>query len=311
MPTVISHSFVAAGLAPVFRGHGVTLGVACLGAVCAVAPDLDVVGFRVGVPYEAMLGHRGLSHSLFFAAALAMLLTLGLRFMRSAGAGFAVFLYMFFCAASHGFLDALTDGGLGVAFFAPFSNHRFFFPWQPIAVSPLSPARFLSGRGVHVLRSELVWVVAPCLVLGVTSWLMRARPGKSAAGRARRRKSPWNLLLIPAVAGPWLAASWFSIVGLGNLHRSLHPDSSFAILPVGVSGILMAVASVFTWLAPAMILGNILVAAIPAARRALDREAASLQAADLWSANRSLLRIALIMTPAAIAVALIGAFMES
>ena len=39
--------------------------------------------------------------------------------------------------ASHGVLDALTDGGPGVAFLAPFDDTRYFFPWRPIRVSPL------------------------------------------------------------------------------------------------------------------------------------------------------------------------------
>jgi inner membrane protein len=33
----------------------------------AVLPDLDVLGFHAGIPYEHPLGHRGLSHSLLFA----------------------------------------------------------------------------------------------------------------------------------------------------------------------------------------------------------------------------------------------------
>lgn len=32
----------------------------------------------------------------------------------------------------------LTDGGLGVAFFSPFDNKRYFLPWRPIRVSPIS-----------------------------------------------------------------------------------------------------------------------------------------------------------------------------
>jgi hypothetical protein len=35
-----------------------------------------------------------------------------------------------FVTASHGMLDAMTDGGLGVAFFAPFDNARYFFPME-------------------------------------------------------------------------------------------------------------------------------------------------------------------------------------
>lgn len=53
-----------------------------------------------------------------------------------------VFLFLFLSISSHGFLDAATDGGLGIAFFRPFSNYRYFFPWNPIVVSPLSVGRF-------------------------------------------------------------------------------------------------------------------------------------------------------------------------
>ena len=64
--------------------------------------------------------------------------------------------------ASHGILDALTDGGLGIAFFSPFDTHRYFFPWRPIQVSPIGPG-FFSARGVRVLASELRWIWIPRL----------------------------------------------------------------------------------------------------------------------------------------------------
>jgi inner membrane protein len=59
----------------------------------------------------------------------------------------------------------MTTGGLGVAFFSPFSNTRYFFPWRPIAVSPIG-ARFFSPRGFAVLLSEALWVWTPMLVAG-------------------------------------------------------------------------------------------------------------------------------------------------
>ena len=87
------------------------------------------------------------------------------------------FLVLFLSTVSHGLLDAVTDGGLGIAFFSPISNHRYFFPWHPIAVSPLSIDRFLSGRGISVLKSELIWIWFPFLSLGIlgilSRWLLR------------------------------------------------------------------------------------------------------------------------------------------
>jgi inner membrane protein len=103
-------------------------------------------------------------------------LTLGLRRVTPGVPVGPVFLFLALCGLSHGLLDALTDGGLGVAFFSPFSNARYFFPWHPISVSPLSITRFLSGRAGPVLWSELLWVILPCIaifLLGLRSRVSR------------------------------------------------------------------------------------------------------------------------------------------
>ena len=75
------------------------------------------------------------------------------------------FLLIFLSAASHGLLDAMTTGGLGVAFFSPFSNERYFLPWRVILVSPIGVSAFFSGRGLRVLQSELLWIWIPCAAL--------------------------------------------------------------------------------------------------------------------------------------------------
>ena len=129
--------------------------------------------------------------------------------------------------------------------------------------------------------------------------------------RAKRRKSPWNLLLIPCVIAPWLFTSWATSIGLGRLYRLTHPGQDFIILPQTIGGILMAVAPLFAWLGPSMVIGNLLVATIPAARRVLDAEAAPFPGTDRRSANRDLLRVSKFMTPAGLLVALIGAVMKS
>ena len=69
--------------------------------------------------------------------------------------------YFFIVTASHGILDAMTDGGLGVAFLAPFDNSRYFFPWRPVMVSPIGVAPFFSRYGLNVLLSEIVWIWEP------------------------------------------------------------------------------------------------------------------------------------------------------
>src|SRR5215510_7159790 len=41
-------------------------------AALAILPDADAIGFQLGVPYASQLGHRGLSHSIAFAALVAI-----------------------------------------------------------------------------------------------------------------------------------------------------------------------------------------------------------------------------------------------
>jgi inner membrane protein len=156
-----------------------------VGAACACVPDLDVVGFRFGVAYGDMLGHRGLTHSLPFALAFATLVWLAARRWAPPGEGLPAWLFLVLATASHGILDAFTDGGLGVAFLAPFSGERTFFPWRPIAVSPISVARFFGERGLRVLASEAVWIWLPAAALVAVSAVARR-----SSARSDRRSSP-------------------------------------------------------------------------------------------------------------------------
>jgi inner membrane protein len=145
-------------------------------AIAAVVPDADVVAFGLDIPYASMYGHRGLSHSLVFAGVLAALMV-GLLFRGMAGPRNRLTLWALFSLviASHGVLDAMTTGGSGVAFFAPFSAERYFFPWRPILVSPIGVAGFVSPRGVAVLTNELQWVWLPSAAVAAIGWAVRAR----------------------------------------------------------------------------------------------------------------------------------------
>lgn len=142
-----------------------------LALVCAALPDVDAIGLWLGVPYAHPLGHRGLTHSLPFAALLA---AAGTLFALSLDAEPAlVFCVLFASAASHGLLDAMTDGGLGVALFSPFSRRRHFLPWRVIAVSPLQASAFFSRQGLAMLASEARRVWAPCAALAIGGWSLR------------------------------------------------------------------------------------------------------------------------------------------
>jgi inner membrane protein len=173
MPTIFTHAVSAAALSFITKTTKATIPrSAWIGAIlCACLPDVDVIAFSLGIPYSHMFGHRGFTHSLFFAALLA---TVVLHFVNagSIGKGRLWSIY-FLCGASHSVLDAMTDGGLGVAFLSPFSNHRYFLPWRPIDVSPIGASRFLSPRGMAVIQSELLWIWLPCAVLLAVIWAKR------------------------------------------------------------------------------------------------------------------------------------------
>jgi inner membrane protein len=141
-------------------------------------PDADVLGFRFGVSYGDMLGHRGLTHSLLFAALLSIAVTAVISGERWRSGRLRIALFLFVVTASHGLLDAFTNGGLGIAFLAPFNDQRFFFPVRPIPVSPIGTA-FFSARGWSVLQGEMLWVWLPTLVLAAAGVARRlhVRPG--------------------------------------------------------------------------------------------------------------------------------------
>jgi inner membrane protein len=148
MASAFSHAVAALSIGTCFYRPQIPKRVWVAGALCSVLPDIDVVGFRFGVHYGDFWGHRGFTHSLVFAALLAAIATAVLtRYGMEAIERFPLFAYLFLAAASHGVLDAMTNGGLGVAFFSPFNNGRYFLPWRPIRVSPISVHRFFSGRG--------------------------------------------------------------------------------------------------------------------------------------------------------------------
>jgi len=167
VPSVISHPAIVLAIGPAFARSGISPRLWLVGAACSIVPDLDSIGYFLGVPYDSLFGHRGISHSLLFALVLGLLAATLCRRLNPQVSLPVAALFCCLCAASHGLLDALTSGGMGVAFFAPFDETRFFFPWRPILVSPLGVSRFLSGRGVSVLLSELQWVVLPSITLGL------------------------------------------------------------------------------------------------------------------------------------------------
>ena len=160
MPSAFAHAAVGASLATLLPREQRSVWAGAALAFLAAAPDLDVVAFRLGIPYEHPLGHRGASHSVFFAAIVALASFPFWRRLLGGKQALAVAL-TFVAVASHGVLDAFTDAGLGIGLLIPFENGRYFAPWRPILTSPLSISRFLSGDGLRILANEALWVGVP------------------------------------------------------------------------------------------------------------------------------------------------------
>ena len=189
MATVFTHALVAASLGQAgkadWRNDWRFWYVAVL---CSILPDVDVLGFRFGIHYGDLWGHRGMTHSLLFAAVVATLMAF--RFQYPARERWKLGLLLFVITASHGVLDAMTNGGLGVAFFSPCDRTRYFFPWTPIQVSPIGAGGFFSARGLEVIWSEIVWLWVPTITVGAVLYtLARRREAARAANSSQKLDS--------------------------------------------------------------------------------------------------------------------------
>jgi inner membrane protein len=174
MPSIFSHAAAALAIGKVSSDETRPTRFWVLTALCAMLPDADALSLYFGVERGSIFSHRGLTHSLFFALVLALLVvSLAFRERKAfTRRWWPLVLYFFVVTASHGLLDMLTNGGSGVALFAPFDATRYRFPWTPIEVSPIG-MRFFSERGLEVFESEFVWVWIPAIVLAAGACVYR------------------------------------------------------------------------------------------------------------------------------------------
>ncbi len=171
----MTHAIIPVAAAMMLGKSRISTPVLAIGIIFAMLPDADVIGFKIGIAYEAAWGHRGATHSIMFAAIIAGLAVAMLRPEKWRTA----FWFLFAACASHGLLDTLTNGGLGAALFWPFSESRFHAPITPVRVSPIGAA-FFSERGVMVILSELRWIWVPALTLAFTGLILRRKFAKIA-----------------------------------------------------------------------------------------------------------------------------------
>lgn len=185
MASAFSHAIVALAMGKAFQSKELSWRELSLGAFCSALPDLDVIGLYVGIQYGDVWGHRGMTHSVVFAALLAGILV-GVWYRgKPVVAMTGLYLYFFLCTASHGVLDAMTNGGMGVAFFSPFDTTRYFFPVRPILVSPIGVIEFFSEYGVRIMASEAIWIWLPsCVVFLLLRVAQRFWSAKSVPARS-------------------------------------------------------------------------------------------------------------------------------
>jgi inner membrane protein len=176
LPTVITHSVIGLAATFGFNTRKQSIKLILLSTTCSILPDADIIGYYwLFIPSYDFFGHRGFFHSPFFAVMVSVLVVY-LFFRKDVNFSkkwWKLVVYFFILTASHGLLDAFTNGGNGIALLSPISNGRYFFPWTPIEVSPLGIKALFSKRGLEVLISELLWVWAPILLLFLFSIKMR------------------------------------------------------------------------------------------------------------------------------------------
>ncbi len=176
MPTALGHAVVGIGLGAYAVSKRRTLRdnivLTVTLAVVSVFPDLDVIAFSFGIPYHHPFGHRGVGHSLIAAAIISLFFWSFMRWDMNLRAensiGLRELAVATIVAVSHPLLDMLTNGGLGIAVFAPFSFERHFFPIELIPVSPIGLTKSL----LPILYFEAKLFVPMALGLWISRWFL-------------------------------------------------------------------------------------------------------------------------------------------
>ena len=155
----------------------------------SLLPDLDVVGFSLGVQYGDPWGHRGATHSLTMAVVIGVVAAAVAPALKQPALRTGTIAT--FVVASHGLLDTMTDGGLGCALLWPFDLTRYFAPWRPIPVAPIGLA-FLTPGGLLIAIVELA-LFFPLIAFALPSGRVR-RAAHGPVGLAAWAVGAWLLV---------------------------------------------------------------------------------------------------------------------
>ena len=130
-----------------------------------------------------------------------------------------------------------------------------------------------------------------------------------ARARARRRKSRWNLLLIPAVVVPLFVIWAGSVASAEFVHECLYHGQSLRTAR-GVGPVLTTVGPFFGALPLAMLIGNYLIHLISPAHQALDAEASAHPRTSYRPAQAWLLKMAAFLVPLSVVATLFGTLLQ-
>ena len=106
MATIFSHPAVPLAAAVALGSGVIPRRLLEFGMICSILPDLDVLAFNFGIPYEAVMGHRGFTHSVLFAVLVALVFRYGSTMGRERP--WTTLLFLFGATISHGVLGPNT-----------------------------------------------------------------------------------------------------------------------------------------------------------------------------------------------------------
>ena len=183
-----------------------------LAALAAASPDVDVL--MANTPLQFLLLHRGITHSLFFAPLLGLVLALvGCSLWRAQTPGhwrFAkTWLFMTAMVLLHIWLDCITT--YGTMIFVPFSHMRVrlnaVFIIDLLITLPLLWAiwRWRARRGL--LLMAMAWLfIYPGISIGLNAWhTAQIRERLTAEGRA-----PQQIVVLPDAFSPFFWRALYS-----------------------------------------------------------------------------------------------------
>ena len=174
MPSVVAHAAAALSVGALFRSSALPTRFWVVAGLAVALPDLDALlrPFSNTEAEQLVGGHRGLTHSIPFAMALAAVMVRS-RVMGPGwiGSRLNLWIWLSLAIASHGILDIFTRYGEGVALLAPISWHQFKSSWTPLGTG--GACRGIVACAVWGLSNEFLWIWVPSLMLVGLSRVLR------------------------------------------------------------------------------------------------------------------------------------------